>query len=448
MRLRKQRKKKMSDNSRNNSDVVMESAREILNAVNSAVQTQQYQNLSSQIMNTVNSAKSQIQANARQAQNQRQAQNVQQTRAETQQTAPYQNRQYQAQTPNYQRTRSTDRSSGGLQFTNVPNQRFKATPFITRQISRSKGLGSLIGGIFGGFFMAILALGFLIWWLVGDLAVWQFILFALFAGLTGLFGWMIGHGVRLQKLVSRFYEYGKIAGDSEYITVDQISRMTGVKKERVVADLKEMKRQDLLPFATFDEGETTLMLTEKAYNEYLAIERQRKAIEEERAIEAKTRDAIEQSDLPTDVKALLSEGRAYLLKVRNYNDEIPDTEEMSDKLYELENIMKRIFSQVEKEPGRAKELRKFMTYYLPTTDKLLSSYVDMCKQGADGENVRRAKREIEDTMNVINDAFSHLLDQMFEDISWDVSADISVMKSMMAQDGLTRPELEREKVHA
>ena len=34
-------------------------------------------------------------------------------------------------------------------------------------------------------------------------------------------------------------------------------------------------------------------------------------------------------------------------------------------------------------------------------------------------------------------AFEKLLDQMFQEKAWDIASDISVMKTMMAQDGLT-----------
>ena len=40
-------------------------------------------------------------------------------------------------------------------------------------------------------------------------------------------------------------------------------------------------------------------------------------------------------------------------------------------------------------------------------------------------------------MDTINNAFENLLDSLFEDVAWDISSDISVMKMMMEQDGLT-----------
>ena len=47
------------------------------------------------------------------------------------------------------------------------------------------------------------------------------------------------------------------------------------------------------------------------------------------------------------------------------------------------------------------------------------------------------KLEIECTLDTINEAFENLLDRFFEDTAWDIASDISVMKTMLAQEGLT-----------
>ena len=93
--------------------------------------------------------------------------------------------------------------------------------------------------------------------------------------------------------------------------------------------------------------------------------------------------------------------------------------------------------QVKKDPSSADELHKLMTYYLPTTKKLLNAYVELDKQPEVGDNITKTKLQIDGAMDTINEAFENLLDSLFQDMAWDISSDISVMKTMMAQDGLT-----------
>ena len=54
-----------------------------------------------------------------------------------------------------------------------------------------------------------------------------------------------------------------------------------------------------------------------------------------------------------------------------------------------------------------------------------------------GENIVNAKADIERTLDTINVAFENLLDDLFEETAMDVSTDISVLETMLAQEGLT-----------
>ena len=78
-----------------------------------------------------------------------------------------------------------------------------------------------------------------------------------------------------------------------------------------------------------------------------------------------------------------------------------------------------------------------MEYYLPTTVKLLDAYQQLESQPIQGENIRNSRKEIEQTLDTLNVAFEKLLDSLFEDVAWDVSSDISVLHTMLAQEGLT-----------
>ena len=73
--------------------------------------------------------------------------------------------------------------------------------------------------------------------------------------------------------------------------------------------------------------------------------------------------------------------------------------------------MTKIFSQVEKDPDIAPEMHKFMNYYLPTTTKLIDAYQELDEQPVEGANIAGTKKEIEDTLDTINEAFERLLDR-------------------------------------
>ena len=67
---------------------------------------------------------------------------------------------------------------------------------------------------------------------------------------------------------------------------------------------------------------------------------------------------------------------------------------------------------------------------------LLDAYRELDKQPVAGDNIRSTKAEIEQTVDTLNVAFEKLLDSLFVDRAWDISSDISVLNTMLAQEGL------------
>lgn len=309
--------------------------------------------------------------------------------------------------------------------------------FLKNRVSRGTGVGKMVFGAVAGGFCALLTLGAVLAAGAGSLTLLPVGVFgALTAGAAALFV----SGSREKALVDKYYKYGRELGQSEYFSIARLAESMGISEEELHKDIDQMIKKGYLPQAKYDRGEKTVMLSDQVYAQYRMAEEsrlQREADENARQDEARRREErLESTAAGKDAAEVLRQGQAYLERVRALNAAIPD-EEMTNKLYRLEEIMNRIFEQVEKQPESAQSLRRFMDYYLPTTEKLLNAYADLCRQPEVGENITKPKQQIEEAMDTINDAFEKLLDSLFEDVAWDVSSDINVMKTMMAQDGLT-----------
>ena len=136
---------------------------------------------------------------------------------------------------------------------------------------------------------------------------------------------------------------------------------------------------------------------------------------------------------------MLDRGNQFIDKIHRSNDAIPG-EEISAKISRMELIVRKIFERVQEHPEVIPDLKRLMDYYLPTTVKLLDAYEDMDSQPVQGENIQNSKFEIEKTIDTLNTAFEKLLDSIFEDTAMDVSSDISVLHTVLAQEGLTEDE--------
>lgn len=191
-----------------------------------------------------------------------------------------------------------------------------------------------------------------------------------------------------------------------------------------------------------DGEKKCLILSNRAYEEYLQIEtrKQQSKAEEPVKKEERTRENTKEKDvknekLTPEVQKIIDQGDAFIRKIHECNEAIPG-EEISAKISRMEMLVDRIFDRVEENPQSVSDIRKLMEYYLPTTIKLLEAYEQLDRQPVDGENIQTAKREIEATLDTLNTAFEKLLDDLFQDTMWDVSSDISVLNTMLAQEGL------------
>ena len=413
---------------------LFESGSDILDAVNDAVNRNDFSELNSTIKKTVQDVSETIQRDVRDYSRTGAREDIR--RRTYRSTYGQGGTAYQGNP--YRRYKTTANTGYGQQMNRQQpaGRRFtsKKTPFLQKIISRQTGLGKILAGAFGVFVGVNVLMGNIIALIAGATGGAAFGLLAS-ALILGASAYAIMTGRKDKELVSRYYEYAKIIGDAEYIEIEKLARKAGRTKADVLADIKALRDKGVLTEAWLDEQETTLILTEEVYNQYQEIKAQSEILRQQ-AEKENSADA----DLPENARAIIREGKEYIKTIHEYNDEIPGVE-MSEKLYRLESTMDRIVEQVRQNPSSAPELRKLMSYYLPTTVKLLKAYKELDKQTVSGENITNTKQEIENALDTINDAFEKLLDSLFQNMAWDVSSDISVMNTMFAQDGLTPGEM-------
>ena len=136
-----------------------------------------------------------------------------------------------------------------------------------------------------------------------------------------------------------------------------------------------------------------------------------------------------------ELDKMIADGKLAISEMRRLNDSIKD-ETISRQIDRLEEISGKIFAQVQAEPKKLPQIRKFMSYYLPTTLKLLNAYDRMSDQGVSGENIDGTMKRVENMMDTIVKAFEKQLDSLFGAEALDISTDITVLDNMMAREGL------------
>ncbi|MBR6322547.1 MAG: 5-bromo-4-chloroindolyl phosphate hydrolysis family protein [Lachnospiraceae bacterium] len=262
--------------------------------------------------------------------------------------------------------------------------------------------------------------------------VWGFLLIA--GGLTlGLFG------LRKNKKIQRFREYVAALENRTWIEVPSLAAKTGRSPKYVKSDLEDMIDERLFLQGHLGQDGSMLITSDETYRNYLsALETQRQAAKAEEAND-ELLSALSESE-----RAIIREGERYLVKIKEANNALPGVV-ISAKLYRLEQVIRRIIDEVKKRPGSVGDLRKLMNYYLPTTWKLLESYQEIEREPYKTQQMITTQEQIEKTIDTVNDAFEKLLDELFRDTAWDINSDISVLNTMLVQEGLKDAEMSIQK---
>ena len=255
-------------------------------------------------------------------------------------------------------------------------------------------------------------------------------------------------GSRQEGLAKRFRRYQQVIGERTFCLIEELSAAIGKKPKFVQKDLRKMIRDGFFPQGYLDKKETCLITDQQTYQQYLQTEKAYEARAQEAQADGRKAGAQQASASTaaphgSEYQELLAEGQSYIRHIHTCNDKIEDPV-ISEKLDRMEMIVTRIFTEAGRNPDIADDLKKMMSYYLPTTKKLLDAYCELDEQPVPGENIETTKQEIAATLDTLNNAFAKLLDDLFEEKAWDISSDISVLNTMLAQEGLTEGAFDKK----
>ena len=136
-----------------------------------------------------------------------------------------------------------------------------------------------------------------------------------------------------------------------------------------------------------------------------------------------------------EVDAIISEGRLAQQEMARLYNSIREPA-VRQKISRLMQVSDKIVEDAIHDPSDVPQIKKFLSYYLPTTIKLLNAYDRMDQQGVQGKNITGTMQSIEEMLDTAIAAYEKQLDSLFANQALDIETDISVMNSMLAREGL------------
>lgn len=229
--------------------------------------------------------------------------------------------------------------------------------------------------------------------------------------IAGAGGLMLGKGIGMDRALKRYTNYMAIMGNAQSMSFRQLAETTGYSEKKVIDDLERMIGKNYFGSSAYLDMGLGYFFRSRAATE-----------------------TAQQPRTDTSVPKEAEAGYSGILRnIRRANDRIADPV-LSRKIERLEEVTAQIFRVIEQDSAKERQVRTFLEYYLPTTQKLLDSYAEFEAAGVNGANLRMAKEKIEATMDDIVRGFENQLDALYAAKAMDIQSDIDVMNHMMRQD--------------
>ena len=226
-------------------------------------------------------------------------------------------------------------------------------------------------------------------------------------------------GLRRRKQAHRYRSYLAMIGQKKVVSISSLAAATGSPAARVWDDLEDMLDDGLFPAGFLDHGGGRLVISGEG-------------LEDAPGREAEKPEAEKPREAPQEEDAILAEIRAV-------NDAV-DNPKLSQQIDRIGVITAKILEYQRNRPEKAPQLHSFLSYYLPTTLKILRAYSQLEDQEVSGQNITSAMERIEGMMDKVVEGFEKQLDLLFQGDAMDITTDVEVLERMLAKDGLSDQE--------
>lgn len=225
----------------------------------------------------------------------------------------------------------------------------------------------------------------------------------------------------------RLVAYHQVLDGRSYCKLDELAAAVDRPLEKTKKEVRGMLQKGSFEGMYLAPDASRLFTNRTAYLAYMASDR-------EKAASMKTAPEAPKPAQP-EKRGTLGDLRAFWLGLRMEKKNIADPA-VSEQVENLDAQTAQLLAWLEAHPEDESRVKRFAEYYLPTTLKLLRTYNEVDSQAGQSSVAADIQHDITGILYTINTAFRTLQDGLLQDTALDVSAEISAMETVLAQDGL------------
>lgn len=203
-------------------------------------------------------------------------------------------------------------------------------------------------------------------------------------------------------------------------TLQDFSDILMDSKRNIRKDIAKMAQLGIMPNAHFNSDDVLVFTADNLGKNVIDVE-----VEESR----NESNVVKQQE-----NLSINQWKSYIKTIKEAESEFK-SQDISFSLYRLSKVVEKVIDYLEKHPEKEKDVKKLMEFHLPSTVKLILSYRELDKSGINTFNIEKTKEEIVSACDKIHEAFSGVLEDLYNDKAIDVSTDIQVLKMMLSREG-------------
>jgi hypothetical protein len=226
----------------------------------------------------------------------------------------------------------------------------------------------------------------------------------LFAGLIiGTFLIFVGYGN--YKVASRFRRISAAMGEATSIELSALTQKLGWSRDKLQKYINKQISRDFWPDSFLDTEKGLFILGYNPAN--LKTESGNQAVDD-----------------------VLRTASGFIHEMTTINRSIENAE-LKAQVNTIIEINKQIYTYIEKNPDKSGLVRQLSNYFLPTTVKLLTSYLELQNQTVKSGNMLEAMKKVTEVIGTMEDVYKKQLDSLYSEKALDVSVEAEVLQNMV-----------------
>jgi len=136
-----------------------------------------------------------------------------------------------------------------------------------------------------------------------------------------------------------------------------------------------------------------------------------------------------------ELDAVLTEGAEKVRAIRNAG-RLSDTYEIRQEIEGIAQIADAIFADFKRDPKDIKAVRRFLTYYLDATHKIVLKYRELSAGYGKTQETREILARVEKTLPLIRATYEKILQKTLEDDYLDLDVELKVLETTIKMEGV------------